>query len=61
MKLAATLVLTLSFVLAGCGEKSGDAKPATGDAKPGASAAPAGTGSAAAKPAASAGGDKGGW
>lgn len=52
MKLAAALVVALSFVLAGCGEKaSGDAKPAgTGTgaaaatAKPTATAAATGTG-----------------
>lgn len=51
MKLAAALVLALSFVLAGCGEKSsGDAKPAgtgTGAATAAAATAkPAATGSA---------------
>ncbi len=50
MKLAAALVVALSFVLAGCGEKaSGDAKPAgtgaaTAPAKPTATAAATGTG-----------------
>lgn len=46
MKIAVTLVLALSFVLAGCGEKasgSGDAKPA-GSGAPTASAKPAGSG-----------------
>ena len=50
MKLAAALVLALSFVLAGCGEKSsGDTKPAgtgTGAATAAATAKPAATGSA---------------
>lgn len=52
MKIAAALVLVLSFVLAGCGEKSsGDAKPAgstaataKATATAAATAAPAGTG-----------------
>jgi hypothetical protein len=58
MKLAATLVLALSFVLAGCGEKSsGDAKPAgTGTGAAAATAKATGTAAATAAPAGT-----GGW